>query len=94
MSFSQKWNLTFSDFSIWKIRATTLLVKNASRRLAVLSTAFWLNQNESDINSIGTVSVNIFGITQLSYFKQVNVLLPILSVARNLLIFVITLLTS
>lgn len=41
------------------MRATTLLVKNASRRFAVLSTAFWLNQNESDIKSIGTVSANV-----------------------------------
>lgn len=42
-----------------KIRATTLLVKNASRLLVVLRTAFWLNQNESDVKSMGTVSANV-----------------------------------
>lgn len=59
---------TFSDFSMRKMRATTLLVKNASRLLAELRTAFWLNQKDSDTRSMGTVSVKSFECDRFEVF--------------------------
>lgn len=45
--------------SVWQtsnIRSSTLFVRNALRRHSVLRMAFWQNQNDIEIKSIGTVS--------------------------------------
>lgn len=51
-----------STCNVWqtsKIRSITLFVRNALRRHSVLKIAFWQNQNDIEIKSIGTVAANI-----------------------------------